>query len=320
MLVESLGLIQVLLQILKKPTSIKLKSIQSKERGTSMKTKKIISVICVFFSFFTLFAKSNSMQNQKENINLLVMLKTNQELCLNFNPKYKKVYISRILYSNYEKGIVDYGDNDYLANVTEYNFSDGMISLVKAMDLYKTEIAEKPWLEISAKGANLQIVNLLQKENLVTLLYNIRGGSIEGKSAQNFKWGSEYELIEKKDRREIYEWYSDGSKELYWEIFQSENVIEFKSDGVTYMKYQNGILMEEYSDGVLYRYTTENGKGEYQKKENGKFVTIATLERKTDREGYLIYQRLSYLSGGVSEIIIGEKRPDVSRLINCYYP
>lgn len=284
-----------------------------------MKTKKIISFICVIFSFFTIFAKSNLTQNQKENINLLVMMKTNQELCLNFNPKHKKVYMCRISYSDYEKGIVDYGDNGYLANATEYNYLDGIISLVKAVDLYKVEIAERPWLEISAKGENLQIVNLLRKENPITLFYNIKGGNIEGESAKNFNWGSEYELIEKKDRREIYEWYSDGSKELCWEIFQGGNVMEFKSDGITYMKYQNGILMEEYSDGVLYRYTTANGKGEYQKKENGKFVTVASLERKTDKDGYLIYQKLSFMTGDVSEIIIGEKLPDVSRLINRYY-
>lgn len=40
-------------------------------------------------------------------------------------------------------------------------------------------------------------MNLSRKENSITLLYNIKGGSIEGESAQNFKWGSEYELIEK---------------------------------------------------------------------------------------------------------------------------
>lgn len=285
-----------------------------------MRTKKIISFICVIFSFFTIFAKSNLTQNQKENINLLVLMKTNQELCLNFNPKHKKVYICKITYSNYEKGIVDYGDNDYLANATEFNFSDGMISLVKETDLYKTEVAEKPWLKISAAGENLQIENLLRKENPITLLYDIKGGDIEGESAKNFNWGNEYELIEKKNCREIYEWYSDGSKELYWEIFQSGNVMEFKSDGVTYLKYQNGILMEEYSDGVLYRYTTANGKGEYQKNENGKFVTVAIIERKTDKDGYLIYQKLSYPTGEVSEIIIGEKTPDVSRLVNRYYP
>ena len=46
---------------------------------TNMKTKKILSFICVIFSFFTIFAKSNLTQNQKENINLLVMMKTNQD-------------------------------------------------------------------------------------------------------------------------------------------------------------------------------------------------------------------------------------------------
>ena len=284
------------------------------------KTKKIIALICAIFSAFALFAKPNLTQNQKENINLLVMMKTNQELCLNFNPNHKKVYMCRIAYSDYEKGVVDYGDNDYLANAMEYNFSDGIVSSVNEMDLYETVMDERPYLEISVKGTRLQIVNLLRKETPVTLLYDIKGRNIEGESAKNFNWGSEYELIEKKDRREIYEWYTDNSKELCWEIFQSRNIIEFKSDGITYMKYQNGILMEEYSDGVLYRYTTANGKGEYQKKENGKFVTVATLERKTDREGYLVYQRLSYLSGGVSEIFIGDKLPDVSRLINRYYP
>lgn len=166
---------------------------------------------------------------------------------------------------------------------------------------------------------NLQIVNLSRKENSITLLYNIKGGSIEGESAQNFKWGSEYELIEKNDHREIYEWSNDNTKELYWEIFQNGTVAEFKSDGITYMKYQNGILMEEYSDGVLYRYMTVNGKGEYQKKENGKFVTVATLEHNTDKDGYLIYQKLSFMTGDVSEFIIGEILSDVSRLINRYY-
>ena len=47
---------------------------------------------------------------------------------------------------------------------------------------------------------------------------------------------------------------------------------------------RNGILMEEYSDGVLYRYTTANGKGEYQKKENGKsiifFYPVAMYRKK----------------------------------------
>ncbi|MBQ3670741.1 MAG: hypothetical protein II921_04605 [Treponema sp.] len=269
---------------------------------------------------FEMFADTKLAQNQKENINLLVMARTDQEICLNFNPKHKKIYVTRLMYSDYEKGVVDYGDNDFLASAAEYNFSDGTISSVKTVDLYKERTDERPWLELSTKGAKIQVANLSRKENPITLRYNLKGGSIEGESAQNFKWGNEYELIEKKDRREIYEWYSDGSKELYWEIFQSGDVLEFKSDGITYMKYQKGILMEEYSDGILYRYTTANGKGEYQKEENGKFVTVATLERKTDSNGYLIYQRLSYLSGGVSEIIIGEKLPNVSRLTNRYYP
>lgn len=284
-----------------------------------MKTKKIISFVFVIFSCFSLFAKSNLTHPQKKNINFLVMMRTNQAVCLDFNPKHKKVYVSRITYSDYEKGIVDYGDNDYLANATEYNFSDGIISLVQEADLYKIEIAERPRLELSVKGTNLQIVNLSRKENSITLLYNIKGGSIEGESAQNFKWGSEYELIEKNDHREIYEWSNGNTKELYWEIFQNGTVAEFKSDGITYMKYQNGILMEEYSDGVLYRYMTVNGKGEYQKKENGKFVTVATLEHNTDKDGYLIYQKLSFMTGDVSETIIGEMLPDVSRLINRYY-
>ena len=77
------------------------------------------------------------------------MMRTNHAECLDFNPKHKKVYVSRITYSDYEKGIVDYGDNDYLANATEYNFSDGIISLVQEADLYKIEIAERPWLELS---------------------------------------------------------------------------------------------------------------------------------------------------------------------------
>ena len=285
-----------------------------------MKTKKILSFMCVIFSFFTIFAKSNLTQNQKENINLLVMMKTNQELCLNFNPKHKKVYVSKITYSDYKNGIVDYGDNDFLANATEYDFIDGMISSVKAVDLYKGKSNERPWLEFLLKGTKLQVVNLSRKENPVTLFYKINGGSIEGDTAHNFKWGSEYELLEKKDRRDINEWSSDGSKELYWEIYQSDDVLEFKSDGVTYMKYQNKILMEESLDGILYRYTTTNGKGEYQKKVNGKFVMVANLERKTDNNGYLVYQKLSYPSGEVEEIIIGEKLPDVSKLQNRYYP
>lgn len=285
-----------------------------------MRTRKNIISIFVCFVCFTIFAKSNLTQKQKENINLLVMMKTNQELCLKFNPKYKKVYVSRIEYSDYEKSVVDYGDNDFLANATEYNFSDEMISSVKTLNLYKERLDEKPWLEFFNNGTKFQIVNLSRKENPVTLLYNINGGSIESKSAQNFNWGKEYELIERKDCLEIYDWYNDGSRELCWEIFQSDGVQEFKIEGITYMKYQNGILMEEYSDGILYRYTAENGKGEYQKEENGKFVTVAAIERKTDRDGYLIYQKLSYPTGNVSEIVIGENLPDVSSLVNRYYP
>lgn len=114
-----------------------------------MKTKKIISFIFVIFSCFSLFAKSNLTHPQKKNINFLVMMRTNQAVCLDFNPKHKKVYVSRITYSDYEKGIIDYGDNDYLANATEYNFSDGIISLVQEADLYKIEIAERPRLELS---------------------------------------------------------------------------------------------------------------------------------------------------------------------------
>ena len=114
-------------------------------------------------------------------------MKTNQELCLNFNPKHKKVYVSKITYSDYKNGIVDYGDNDFLANATEYDFIDGMISSVKAVDLYKGKSNERPWLEFLLKGTKLQVVNLSRKENPVTLFYKINGGSIEGDTAHNFK-------------------------------------------------------------------------------------------------------------------------------------
>lgn len=85
----------------------------------------------------------------------------------------------------------------------EYNFSDGMVSSVNETDLYETVMDERLYLEISAKGTSLQIVNLLRKENLITLLYNIKGGNIEGESAKNFNWGSEYELIEKRLSRNL---------------------------------------------------------------------------------------------------------------------
>ena len=53
---------------------------------------------------------------------------------------------------------------------------------------------------------------------------------------------------------------------------------------------------------------------------DGEVETVALLERKTDEDGYLIYQRLDYPSGESSEIFIAEELPDVSGLVNRAYP
>ena len=44
------------------------------------------------------------------------------------------------------------------------------------------------------------------------------------------------------------------------------------------------------------------------------------VERKTDEDGYLIYEKRAYPDGSAYEIYIGERVPDVSGLVNRGYP
>ena len=53
---------------------------------------------------------------------------------------------------------------------------------------------------------------------------------------------------------------------------------------------------------------------------DGTVETLALLERKTDKDGYLTYQRLEYPNGNTTELFIGKELPDVSGLVNEFYP
>ena len=266
---------------------------------------------------------SRPSREQTENINLLAVMNRNFLDCLNFNPKYQRIYVTKVSYSDYEKGIVFYGDNDYLAEATEYAFSNQIISSIKTMDLYKDGIMENSWCEFFADKKKLKMIQRYRGDkDPAILLYKIEDGNLEVIDEQNCKYIKSYEIIQKEDSREVYEWYDSGRGGLYWKIRRSGDMLEFYNDNRCF-KYKNGILMEKYysRSSTVYRYTTENGTGEYQKiSEDGQVETVALLERKTDEDGYLIYQRLDYPSGESSEIFIAEELPDVSGLVNRAYP
>lgn len=264
---------------------------------------------------------SRPSREQSENINLIVQRHTYLEECLQFNPKHQRVYVTEISYDDYEKGIVDYGDNDYLAEATEYAFSNQIISSIKTMDLYKDGIMENSWCEFFADKKKLKMIQRYRGDkDPAILLYKIEDGNLEVIDEQNCKYIKSYEIIQKEDSREVYEWYDSGRGGLYWKIRRSGDMLEFYNDNRCF-KYKNGILMEKRSDSTTYRYTTANGKGEYQKiSKDGTVETLALLERKTDKDGYLTYQRLEYPNGSTSEMFIGKELPDVSGLVNEFYP
>ena len=267
---------------------------------------------------------SRPSREQTENINLIVQRHTYLEECLQFNPKHQRVYVTEISYDDYAKGIVFYGDNAYLASGKQYSVWDGMISSVKSMYLYKNSTEEYPWLELYADGEKLQILHrhinrrAQREEEPKAVLYKMEGGNIE--LTQYPGRISAYEIIQKEGFREIYQWYTDGSRALIWKVIQDGDIVEFHDDD-TYVRYENGILMEKGYGTTVYRYTTANGSGAYQKiSADGEVKTVAMVERKTDEDGYLIYEKRAYSDGSAYEIYIGERVPDVSGLVNRGYP
>ena len=267
---------------------------------------------------------SRPSREQSENINLIVLMKTYLKECLQFNPKHQRVYVTEISYDDYAKGIVDYGDNAYLASGKQYSVWDGMISSVKSMYLYKNSTEEYPWLELYADGEKLQILHrhinrsAQREEEPKAVLYKMEGGNIE---LTQYPGGVDaYEIIQKEGFREIYKRYSTVSVVLDWKVIQDGDIVEFHDDD-TYVRYENGILMEKGYGTTVYRYTTANGSGAYQKiSEDGQVKTVALVERKTDEDGYLIYEKRAYSDGSAYEIYIGERVPDVSGLVNRLYP
>ena len=270
---------------------------------------------------------SRPSREQTENINLIVQRHTYLEECLQFNPKHQRVYVTEISYDDYEKGIVDYGDNAYLASGEQYSVWNGMISSVKSVYLYKNSTEEYPWLELYADGEKLQILHrhidtIAQREEEPTaMLYKMEGGNIELTQYPGGVFA--YEIIQKEGFREIYEVLTTGSytsRTLIWQVIQDGDIVEFHDDD-TYVRYENGILMEKGYGTTVYRYTTANGSGAYQKiSADGEVKTVAMVERKTDEDGYLIYEKRAYSDGSAYEIYIGERVPDVSGLVNRGYP
>ena len=123
---------------------------------------------------------------QIENINLLAVMNRNFLDCLNFNPKYQRIYVTKVSYSDYEKGIVFYGDNDYLAEATEYAFSNQIISSIKTMDLYKDGIMENSWCEFFADKKKLKMIQRYRGDkDPAILLYKIEDGNLEVIDEQN---------------------------------------------------------------------------------------------------------------------------------------
>lgn len=118
--------------------------------------KKIKTVVaCVWMMFISLcvFAAQPS-KEQIENINLLPILYSNRLDCLKFNPKYQQVYVIKTFYSDYENGLVEYGDNAYLADGYEYTFSNKVVSSLKSVELYKDGLMKNPFLDFSADKKN----------------------------------------------------------------------------------------------------------------------------------------------------------------------
>lgn len=152
---------------------------------------------------------SRPSREQTENINLIPLRYTYLEECLQFNPKHQRVYVTEISYSDYAKGIVDYGDNAYLASGKQYSVWDGMISSVKSMYLYKNSTEEYPWLELYADGTKLQILHrhinrrAQREEEPKAVLYKMEDGNIE---LTQYPGGGVivYEIIQKEGFREIY--------------------------------------------------------------------------------------------------------------------
>ena len=221
---------------------------------------------------------SRPSREQTENINLIVLMKTYLEECLQFNPKHQRVYVTEISYDDYAKGIVDYGDNAYLASGKQYSVWDGMISSVKSMYLYKNSTEEYPWLELYADGTKLQILHrhinrrAQREEEPKAVLYKMEDGNIE---LTQYSGGGviAYEIMQKEGFREIYKRYSTVSVVLDWKVIQDGDIVEFHDDD-TYVRYENGILMEKGYGTTVYRYTTANGSGAYQKiSEDGQVKT-----------------------------------------------
>lgn len=306
-----------------------------------MKIFKIISVLCLSVRMIgtglPASASGQPTREQAESINLIVsrMVPKVTDECVQFNPKHQRVYVTEIRYWDYIEGLVDYGTTGYLARAFEYHFSNGMITSVNILHLYEDGVMKFPWLEISADKTRLQItergINFIthKEKEPVVLRYVMKNGSLKLQdfSPQTRTDERRFEIIQTEEGLELYAWGFFG-RQPAWKIRRDGDLLEFHNDDGSYMKYENGILMERHLGNnapARFGYTTANGIGQYRKiGEDGEVEPILGIERKTDEDGYLIYERQEppgpiIESAGKTEIFIGEEYPDVTGLANRMY-
>lgn len=292
----------------------------------------------MMFAVLTASASEELTREQIESINLLVanMVPNPRNEWVQFNPKHQWVYVTEIRYWDYAQGLVDYGTTGYLARAFEYNFSNGMITSVNILYLYEDGVMKFPWLEISADKTSLQItergINFIthKEKEPVVLRYVMKNGSLKLQdfSPQTYTDKRRFEIIHRRKSLELYAWSGYLGRQPVWKIKRRGDTLEYRENSGSYIKYEKGIRMENHYDDnpTVFRYTTANGKGQFQEIwEDGEVDPIMNIELKTDKDGYLIYERQESpdsLTGQpeiFSELFIGEDYSDVTGMENRMY-
>ncbi len=281
------------------------------------KNRKIAAVACVLFLGGSLFAKEIISKEAKEMINLLVRIdRMDTEYCLYLNPKKKNIYATEIWYMNQKEGRVNYDGWDGLAQSVLYSQSDGLLDSSQWIDIYESETKTGNNHKVVVSKNQLSLTNGYSYNDVIeNFEYEITGNGLHLVS-EDAKYGG-YEIEKTENGYDVYK-SNDGKRKKALSVQTGKSLTLVKSPyGESYWKYKGGILIERYVNNTTYRYSVTSGSGVLQEKEKGgDFRTVASLERKTDKDGYLLYEKIEYLDGHATEIFIGDSLPDVSRLVN----
>lgn len=261
----------------------------------------------------------------KEMVNLLVRIdRLSAEPCLFLNPKKESLYATEIWYTDISTGKVNYDSWPGLAMAVHYNQANGLLVSSEDVRIYDTETKTSKLHSLEISGSRMTLTKWRWDGTEEHFEYEIsdKGLSIVSEDAE---YGG-YEIEKVDGGYDIYE-YNDGAREQFLAYslrIEGDEAIFLDETYDVRRTYKNGILVEVSDETFLpweiFHYGVTSGVGVYRT-EGGNMgpQPDRSLERRTDRDGYLTYEKIEAINAdnrNATEVYIGDSLPDTSRLVN----